>query len=224
MNPLLHVAIIMDGNGRWGIKNKKFRNAGHREGLKVVENIIKQSIKKKISYLTLYAFSTENWNRPKNEISYLFKLLEEFLVNKINDLNQKGICFKSIGEKRFGYRINKLLKNAEASTSNNNKLYLNLALNYGSKKEILNSFKSIIKKKEKLNLSNIRKNLYTSNMPDPDILIRTGNTTRLSNFLLWQLAYSEIYFVKKLWPDFTTQDYSKIIKKFKITQRNYGKI
>ena len=224
MNPLLHVAIIMDGNGRWGIKNKKFRNAGHREGLKVVENIIKQSIRKKISYLTLYAFSTENWNRPKNEISYLFKLLEEFLVNKINDLNQKGICFKSIGEKRFGYRINKLLKNAEASTSNNNKLYLNLALNYGSKKEILNSFKSIIKKKEKLNLSNIRKNLYTSNMPDPDILIRTGNTTRLSNFLLWQLAYSEIYFVKKLWPDFTTQDYSKIIKKFKITQRNYGKI
>jgi undecaprenyl diphosphate synthase len=224
MNPLLHVAIIMDGNGRWGIKNKKFRNAGHREGLKVVENIIKQSIKKKISYLTLYAFSTENWNRPKNEISYLFKLLEEFLVNKINDLTQKGICFKSIGEKRFGYRINKLLKNAEASTSNNNKLYLNLALNYGSKKEILNSFKSIIKKKEKLNLSNIRKNLYTSNMPDPDILIRTGNTTRLSNFLLWQLAYSEIYFVKKLWPDFTTQDYSKIIKKFKITQRNYGKI
>ena len=224
MNPLLHVAIIMDGNGRWGIKNKKFRNAGHREGLKVVENIIKQSIKKKISYLTLYAFSTENWNRPKNEISYLFKLLEEFLVNKINDLTQKGICFKSIGEKRFGYRINKLLKNAEASTSNNNKLYLNLALNYGSKKEILNSFKSIIKKKEKLTLSNIRKNLYTSNMPDPDILIRTGNTTRLSNFLLWQLAYSEIYFVKKLWPDFTTQDYSKIIKKFKITQRNYGKI
>jgi len=224
MNPLLHVAIIMDGNGRWGIKNKKFRNAGHREGLKVVENIIKQSIKKKISYLTLYAFSTENWNRPKNEISYLFKLLEEFLVNKINDLTQKGICFKSIGEKRFGYRINKLLKNAEAITSNNNKLYLNLALNYGSKKEILNSFKSIIKKKEKLNLSNIRKNLYTSNMPDPDILIRTGNTTRLSNFLLWQLAYSEIYFVKKLWPDFTTHDYSKIIKKFKITQRNYGKI
>jgi len=224
MNPLLHVAIIMDGNGRWGIKNKKFRNAGHREGLKVVENIIKQSIKKKISYLTLYAFSTENWNRPKNEISYLFKLLEEFLVNKINDLTQKGVCFKSIGEKRFGYRINKLLKNAEASTSNNNKLYLNLALNYGSKKEILNSFKSIIKKKEKLTLSNIRKNLYTSNMPDPDILIRTGNTTRLSNFLLWQLAYSEIYFVKKLWPDFTTQDYSKIIKKFKITQRNYGKI
>lgn len=224
MNPLLHVAIIMDGNGRWGIKNKKFRNAGHREGLKVVENIIKQSIKKKISYLTLYAFSTENWNRPKNEISYLFKLLEEFLVNKINDLTQKGVCFKSIGEKRFGYRINKLLKNAEASTSNNNKLYLNLALNYGSKKEILNSFKSIIKKKEKLSLSNIRKNLYTSNMPDPDILIRTGDTKRLSNFLLWQLAYSEIYFVKKLWPDFTTQDYSKIIKKFKITQRNYGKI
>ena len=224
MNPLLHVAIIMDGNGRWGIKNKKFRNAGHREGLKVVENIIKQSIKKKISYLTLYAFSTENWNRPKNEISYLFKLLEEFLVNKINDLTQKGVCFKSIGEKRFGYRINKLLKNAEASTSNNNKLYLNLALNYGSKKEILNSFKSIIKKKEKLSLSNIRKNLYTSIMPDPDILIRTGDTKRLSNFLLWQLAYSEIYFVKKLWPDFTTQDYSKIIKKFKITQRNYGKI
>ena len=224
MNPLLHVAIIMDGNGRWGIKNKKFRNAGHREGLKVVENIIKQSIKKKIPYLTLYAFSTENWNRPKNEISYLFKLLEEFLVNKINDLTQKGVCFKSIGEKKFGYRINKLLKNAEATTSNNNKLYLNLALNYGSKKEILNSFRSIIKKKEKLSLRNIRKNLYTSNMPDPDILIRTGNTTRLSNFLLWQLAYSEIYFVKKLWPDFTTQDYSKIIKRFKITQRNYGKI
>ena len=224
MNPLKHVAIIMDGNGRWGIKNKKFRNAGHKEGLKVVENIIKQSIKKKITYLTLYAFSTENWKRPKKEISYLFKLLEEFLINKISDLHKKGVRFKSIGEKKFGYKINKLLKDAEKITSGNNKLHLNLALNYGSKNEILNSFKSIIKKKEKLNLYNIKKNLYTRNTPDPDILIRTGNTTRLSNFLLWQLAYSEIYFIKKLWPDFTTQDYSKIINKFKLIQRNYGKI
>ena len=224
MNPLKHVAIIMDGNGRWGVKNKRFRNAGHREGLSVVEKIIQQSIKKNISYLTLYAFSTENWKRPKKEISYLFKLLEEFLIHKIKDLNEKGVCFKSIGEKKFGPKINKLLKDAEKITFKNKTLQLNLALNYGSKNEILNSIQTIVKNKKKINLNNIEKNLYTKKIPDPDILIRTGNTKRLSNFLLWQLAYTEIFFVKKLWPDFTKNDFNKIINEFISTKRNFGKI
>ena len=224
MNSINHVAIIMDGNGRWGIKHKKSRNLGHKEGLKTVEKIIKTSIKNKIKYLTLYAFSTENWKRPKKEINFLFNLLENFLLNKISDLNKQNIKLKVIGNKKFSSKLNKLLISSEKKTSQNNRLQINLALNYGSKSEIINALNEIKKNKLKINEANISENLFTKNMPDPDILIRTGNTKRLSNFLLWQLAYSEIFFEKKLWPDFSENDYNKILSKFKKIKRNYGNI
>jgi len=224
MNSIKHVAIIMDGNGRWGLKHKKSRNLGHKEGLKTVEKIIKSSIKNKIKYLTLYAFSTENWKRPKKEIKFLFNLLENFLLNKLNDLNKQNIKLKIIGKKRFSKNINKLLNKSEKKTVTNKKLQINLALNYGSKSELVHSFSQINKNKRKINEKNISKNLYTQNIPDPDLLIRTGNTHRLSNFLLWQLAYSEIFFEKKLWPDFNDNDYKKILEKFKKIKRNYGNI
>ena len=224
MNPLNHVAIIMDGNGRWGIKYKKSRNAGHRAGLDTVEKIIKHSIKKKIKYLTLFAFSTENWKRPKSEINYLFKLLEFFISEKIDELNQENIKIKIIGSKNLNKKIFKLLNYAEKKTENNNKIQVNLALNYGSRNEIITSIKKIIKNKIRVNEKNFEKFLFTKNIPDPDILIRTGNTNRLSNFLLWQLSYSEIFFEKKLWPDFNEKDFEIIIKKFKRIKRNFGNI
>ena len=224
MNPLTHVAIIMDGNGRWGLKNKSARNEGHKAGLITVEKIIKETISQKIKYLTLYAFSTENWKRPKKEINYLFNLLENFLVNKIENLHKKDIKLKVIGIRNFSKKLNKLLDLSEKKTSKNATLQINLALNYGSKFEILNAFKKINKNKDKINEKNLSKYLQTKNIPDPEILIRTGDTKRLSNFLLWQLAYAEIFFEKKLWPDFNEKDYIKIIKKFKIIKRNFGKI
>ena len=214
----------MDGNGRWGIKHKKSRNLGHKQGLKTVENIIKSSIKNKIKYLTLYAFSTENWKRPKKEISFLFNLLENFLLSKISELHKQNIKLKIIGKKRFSKKINMLLTKAEKKTDNNTRLQINLALNYGSKSELINSFNILKKNKIKINEKNISNNLFTRNIPDPDILIRTGNTQRLSNFLLWQLAYSEIFFEKKLWPDFKENDYNIILNKFKKIKRNYGNI
>ncbi len=224
MNPINHVAIIMDGNGRWGLKNKKSRNLGHQEGLKTVEKIIKSTIKNKINFLTLFVFSTENWKRPKKEVNFLFKLLESFLGDKIFELNKQNIKLKVIGVKNFSKKINKLLKDSEDLTKKNNKLQINLALNYGSKNELVYALKKIIKKKTNINERNISKNLYTNGIPDPDLLIRTGDTNRLSNFLLWQIAYSEIFFEKKLWPDFNEKDFEKILLKFKKIKRNFGNI
>ena len=225
MNPIKHVAIIMDGNGRWGIKHKKSRNFGHREGLNTVEKIIKSTIKNKIKYLTLYAFSTENWKRPQSEINFLFKLLDSFVDQKIQEFNKNNIKLKIIGNINiFNSKLIKKLKKSEQLTKRNNVLQVNLALNYGSKSELIYSFKKLNRKKLNINFKNIEKNLYTTDIPDPDILIRTGNTRRLSNFLLWQLAYSEIFFEKKLWPDFNEKDYNKILKKFRKIKRNYGNI
>ena len=225
MNPIKHVAIIMDGNGRWGIKNKKSRNLGHKEGLKTIEIILKETIKKKIKYLTLYAFSTENWKRPRNEIKYLFSLLENFLINKINELNENNIRLRIIGNtNKLSKKLKELLKKSEKITKKNSVLQINLALSYGSKYEIVNAINIVNKKKLILNEKNISNNLYTYNCPDPDILIRTGNTHRLSNFLLWQAAYSEIFFEKKLWPDFTIKDYNNILNKFKKIKRNFGRV
>ena len=224
MNPINHVAIIMDGNGRWGLKYKNSRNAGHKAGLNTVEKIIKSSIKKKIKFLTLYAFSTENWRRPKNEINYLFSLLQSFLISKINELDKQGIKLKIIGKRKFSKKLNTLLTNCEKRTSLNAKIQINLALNYGSKQELIDAFKTIQKKKEKINERNIVKNLLTKNIPDPEILIRTGNTKRLSNFMLWQSSYAEIFFERKLWPDFNENDYEKILKKYKRIKRNFGSI
>ena len=224
MNPLNHVAIIMDGNGRWGLKNKNSRNAGHKKGLDTVEKIIKESAKQKIKYLTLFAFSTENWKRPKKEINFLFNLLKDFLINRIDDLHKQNIKLQIIGVKNFSSKLNKLLEKSEKKTSNNTKLHINLALNYGSKFELINAFKNLKKSNKQITEQNLSKYLQTKDIPDPEILIRTGNTKRLSNFLLWQLAYSEIFFEKKLWPDFNQNDYNKIIKKFKHLKRNFGNI
>ena len=255
MNSIKHVAIIMDGNGRWGLKNKKSRNLGHKSGLITVEKIIKSSIKNKIKHLTLYAFSTENWKRPKTEINALFKLLESFLKKKLGEFNRNQIKLKIIGEKKFPRKLNKLLKEkindlhkngiklkiigdikkfpkkiqnninfAQKKTYKNKKLELILALNYGSKDELLYAINSIKKQKTKINEISIEKNLYTKGVPDPDLLIRTGNTNRLSNFLLWQLSYTEIFFVKKMWPDFNERDYKNILDKFKKIKRNFGNI
>ena len=224
MNPVKHVAIIMDGNGRWGLKKKNSRNAGHKAGLNVVELIINESIKQEIKFLTLYAFSTENWSRPKSEIKYLFNLLETFLIKQSKELHKKDIKFKVIGSKNFSVKLNTLLTKVEKKTFNNSSIQVNLALNYGSKSELLNAFRKLNKKRDKVNEKNFIKYLQTKDIPDPDILIRTGNTTRLSNFLLWQIAYTEIFFEKKLWPDFNKKDYIKIIKKFKNTKRTFGNV
>jgi len=224
MNSLNHVAIIMDGNGRWGLKHKKSRNTGHKIGLKTVEKIIKETIKNNIKFLTLYAFSTENWKRPKKEIDFLFNLLENFLINRLDDLNKQNIKLKIIGVKNFSLKLNKLLDISEKKTFKNSKLQINLALNYGSKYELINAFKKLKKNNDIVNEKNLSKYLQTKNIPDPDILIRTGNTKRLSNFLLWQIAYTEIFFVKKLWPDFNEKDYLKVIKNFRNIKRNFGMI
>jgi undecaprenyl diphosphate synthase len=225
MNPINHVAIIMDGNGRWGLKNKNSRNEGHKAGLISLEKIINETINQKIGYLTLFVFSTENWKRPEEEVSFLFNLLENFLKNKIDDLHKKNIKLKIIGLKKpFSAKLKFLLDASEKKTSKNKRLQLNIALNYGSKNELIQSFKSVVKKGIKINEKNIQNNLYTKNVPNPDLLIRTGGTNRLSNFLLWQIAYSEIFFEKKMWPDFNNKDYSKILKKFEIIKRNFGNI
>ena len=224
MNPLNHVAIIMDGNGRWGLKYKNSRNEGHKAGILTVEKIIKETIKHKIKYLTLFVFSTENWKRPVTEINYLFKLLESFLSKRLNELHKQNIKLHVIGIKNFSKKLNKLLKQSEKKTQKNTTLQINLALNYGSKFEILNALKKINKNNLKINEKNLNKYLLTKNIPDPEILIRTGNTKRLSNFLLWQLAYAEIFFEKKLWPDFNEKDYNKIISKYKKIKRNFGDI
>ena len=223
MNPIKHMAIIMDGNGRWGLKHKNSRNLGHKEGLKTVEMVIKYCIKKKIKFLTLYAFSTENWKRPLKERNYLFRLLEIYLIEKLEKLNNEKIKIKILGEKIFTNKLNNLLDFAEKKTIRNTKLQINLALNYGSKKEIVYAFDKL-KKRNKISENDINNNLYTKNIPDPEILIRTGNTQRLSNFLLWQAAYTEIFFVKKLWPDLNYKDLNKIMKKFSNIKRNFGKI
>ena len=225
MNPVKHVAIIMDGNGRWGMKHKNSRNAGHRAGLNPVQSIIDHCIKKEIKYLTLYTFSTENWKRPKSEINFLFKLLENFLTNKIDHLIKKNIKIKFIGEiNKLPVKLKKLIKISELKTLKNLNLQVNIALNYGSKNELINSLKIIKKKNIKINENNINKYLYTSDIIEPDILIRTGHTQRLSNFMLWQLAYTEIFFEKILWPDYTVTDFKKVLSKFNSIKRNFGSV
>ena len=223
MNPVKHMAIIMDGNGRWGLKHKNSRNQGHKEGLKTVEMVMKYCVKKQIKFLTLYAFSTENWKRPLKERNYLFNLLEIYLKERLEKINKEKIRIKILGEKDFSKRLNKLLDFAEKKTIKNTKLQINLALNYGSKKELVYAFNKL-KKKSRISENDINNCLYTKNIPDPEILIRTGNTQRLSNFLLWQAAYTEIFFERKLWPDFKTEDLNKIMKKFSNIKRNFGKI
>ena len=226
MNQLNHVAIIMDGNGRWGLKKKNSRNYGHLKGIKTVEKVIKCSVKQNIPYLTLYTFSTENWKRPDNEINFLFNLIRTSLKKNLNKIIRQGIKINIIGKKKsLPKDIIRIIKLIENKTFNNNRIVLSLALNYGSKEEILNACKIISsKKKKKISIEKFEENLYTKNIPDPDLMIRTGGNKRLSNFLLWQLAYAEIFFINKLWPEFNEIDYYKIINKFHKMKRNFGTI
>jgi undecaprenyl diphosphate synthase len=226
MNELNHIAIIMDGNGRWGLKKKGSRNYGHLQGLKTVQAVIKLSIKQKIPFLTLYTFSTENWSRPESEINFLFDLIRKSLKKKIKSIIKQGIKINIIGKKAgLPKDIKRTIKIIEKKTFHNKAITLNLALNYGSKEEIINACKSFSKTKEKeINVNSFEKKLYTKDMPDPEILIRTGGAKRLSNFLLWQLAYTEIFFVDKLWPDFNEKDFNKILNKFYNIERKFGKI
>ena len=222
MNSLKHVAFIMDGNGRWGLKKKRNRNYGHLKGLETVKKIVSGSIKLKIPVVTFYVFSTENWKRPKVEVNFLFKLINNYFSKEIKNVIQLGIRLKILGEiNQLPKKMQKILKKSEELTKENKKIKVNLALNYGSKYEIFNTFK---KCKNKLSLQKIEKNLYFKESPDPDILIRTGGHKRLSNFMLWQLAYTELFFLDKLWPDFRLQDFSKIINKFKKIKRNFGSL
>ena len=222
MNTVNHVAFIMDGNGRWGKKKNKGRNYGHLKGVEVVQKIVKSSIKLKIPIITFYVFSSENWKRPKNERSYLFKLIKTYFKKEIKNIVKQGIKINILGEfKKFSSDLKLVLRKTVNLTKKNNKIIVNLAINYGSKMEIFNAFK---KSRKKLNLKNFEENLYTKNIINPDILIRTGGYQRLSNFLLWQMAYTELFFLKKLWPDFNSADLLKIIKKFKKIKRNYGNI
>ena len=226
MNQLNHVAIIMDGNGRWGLKKRGSRNYGHLKGLNTVETVIKSSLDQKIPYLTLYAFSTENWKRPDNEINFLFGLVRKHIKNNLKKINKQGIKINIIGKQnKLPPDIIQSLKLIEKKTKKNNAITINLALNYGSKEEIVDACRKFaFEKNKKIDIKNFQKKLYTKNMPDPDILIRTGGTRRLSNFLLWQLAYTEIFFIDKLWPDFNENDFNKIISKFHKIKRNFGTI
>ncbi len=226
MNQLNHVAIIMDGNGRWGLKKKRSRNYGHLKGIQTVETVIRESIIKKIPFLTLYTFSTDNWKRPESEINFLFDLIRKSLKKKLKSIIKQGIKINIIGKKQgLPKDIVKTIKNIQKKTINNKTITLNIALNYGSKEEIINACRAIIKGKKKIiNQTNFEEKLYTNGIPDPEILIRTGGTNRLSNFLLWQLAYTEIFFISKMWPDFNEKDFNNIIKKFYNIKRNFGKI
>ena len=223
MNKLNHVAFIMDGNGRWGKKRNKGRNFGHINGVKTVKKIVETSIKLKIPIVTFYVFSTENWKRPRAEINFLFRLIINYFQEELNNVISNGIKINIIGKmKNLPSKIKLALRKASNLTRENKKIIVNLGINYGSKSEIINAFKKLNKKN--ISIKSLERNLYTANLPDPDILIRTGGRKRLSNFMLWQLAYSEIYFLDKLWPDFNNKDFKKIVNNFKKIKRNFGSI
>ena len=223
MNKLNHVAFIMDGNGRWGKKKNKNRNSGHFAGVQTVKKIVEASIKLKIPTVTFFVFSTENWKRPKTEINFLFNLVNSYFKSELKNVIKNEIKINIIGElNKLPNNLKLVLKETVKKTKKNKKILVNLALNYGSKKELINTFKKI--KVKKITENYVKNNLYTKNIPDPDILIRTGGKKRLSNFMLWQLAYSELYFLDKLWPDFKPNDLNKILKHFYKTKRNFGGI
>ncbi len=222
MNKLQHIAFIMDGNGRWGKRKNKGRNYGHLKGLETVKKVVTNSIKLKIPIITFYVFSSENWKRPKAEINFLFKLIDQYFSREINNVIKQEIKLNFFGElNQLPLNVKKSIKKCIQLTKKNKKIIVNLAINYGSKKEIFNAFK---KTKKKLTFKNFEKNLYTKNMPNPEILIRTGGHQRLSNFMLWQLAYAELFFINKLWPDFNLKDYKNIIQRYKKIKRNFGSI
>ena len=222
MNKLNHVAFIMDGNGRWGKKKNRNRNSGHYAGVKTVKKIVESSIKYKIPIVTFYVFSTENWKRPKSEINFLFNLIIDYFKQELKNVISNGIKINIIGKiNNLPIKVKSSLKEVIQLTRKNKNITVNLAINYGSKDEIIHALK---KAKKKISIKSLEKNLYTRNLLNPDILVRTGGHKRLSNFMLWQLAYAEIYFLNKLWPDFNEKDLKKIVSNFKKIKRNFGSI
>lgn len=227
----IHIAVIMDGNARWAKRNNLPIAAGHKAGSKAIKTLVKSAVEFGVKYLTIYAFSTENWQRPKKEVNYLMVLLKEYLAKEVDELIKNGVKIVVSGnlenvEKSIVEKIKKITK----QTENNKRICLNVAFDYGARQEIIDAFKKIIVdiENEKVILSDVNeslisKNLYQPQIPDPDLLIRTAGEARLSNFLLWQLAYSEFYFTKKLWPDFSKKDLQEAILDFNQRKRNYGK-
>jgi len=225
MRQPIHVAIIMDGNGRYGIKKFNNRNKGHYKGLVNTFKIIEYCIKIKINFLTLYTFSNENWLRPKKEIDNLFKLFRYFYVKKFHLLNKQNVIIKFIGSRdNLPKNIKKIIKVVEKKTKNNTGMLICFALNYGSRQEIIKAFNKKYLIESKIDEKFFSRLLYTKGMPDPDLLIRTGGYQRLSNFLLWQLSYSELFFLKKTWPEFKTRDLDKILDQYYLIRRNFGGI
>jgi len=222
MNAINHVAFIMDGNGRWGKKKNNNRNSGHLKGVETLKKVVKSAIKLKIPIITFYVFSSENWKRPRKEVNFLLKLIKNYFLKEIDEVKNQGIKLNIFGEiKNLNSDLKKVLQKSEKLTQRNKNIIVNLAINYGSRNEILNSLKKICKN---INLKSFEKNLYTKKMPHPDILIRTGGYKRLSNFMLWQLAYTELFFLKKLWPEFTSSDLLRVINEYKKIKRNFGGI
>jgi undecaprenyl diphosphate synthase len=218
-----HIAIIMDGNGRWAKERGLKRTAGHEEGAKVVRNITIHCAKLGVRYLTLYAFSTENWSRPKLEVEYLMKLLEKYLRNELETFLQNNIRFKAIGDlSKFSKSLQNTIKEIEKKTANNKGLTQVLALNYGSKDEILRAIRKLNERNLEINEKNFESCLDTAGFSEVDLLIRTSGEIRLSNYLLWQNAYAEMFFTSTLWPDFSTNELDDIIDDFNKRQRRFG--
>lgn len=219
-----HVAIIMDGNGRWATGKGLSRNLGHEKGAEVAEEVIQWSADMGIKYLTLYSFSYENWKRPKEEVNYLFDLFVRYLESRMGKIVAKGV------KMRFSGRIHELpdslikaIRNIETKSADNTKLQLIMALNYGGRQEIADAVnKALNNGKKNISEDDIAKNLYLADVPDPDLVIRTSAEERISNFLLWQSAYSELYFSKVLWPDFSYEEYIRALESYSKRQRRYG--
>ncbi len=219
-----HIAIIMDGNGRWALRNDVNRTQGHIKGIETLKNVITECTKMGVKVLTLFAFSTENWKRPKEEVEFLLYLLIYYLKNEVSELNENNIKLNIVG------RINELPDNVideihktTNSTKDNNGLTLNIAVNYGGRAEIIDAVNKIIDSKiEKIDETNFKDFLYFSDVSYPDLIIRTGGEFRISNFLLWEMAYSELYFTNVLWPDFTKEDLYKAIYNYSLRERRYG--
>jgi undecaprenyl diphosphate synthase len=223
LNELKHVAIIMDGNGRWAQIQGKRRSAGHEAGAKSVEKITSYAAKIGLKYLTLYAFSTENWKRPKSEVVFLMNLLKRFLAKHLKTLKENNIRFETIGDlDKLEGKLQKEIENVKEQTKNNSGLTQVLAINYGSHDEITRACNKLIKSGQDVTEHNLQINLDTKDFPCVDLLIRTGGEQRLSNFLLWQASYAELFFTKTLWPDFDEGEFEQIIKEYQKTQRKFG--
>lgn len=221
--PSIHVAIIMDGNGRWAESRGLPRTEGHRVGVKVVREIVEASVERGIGYLTLFAFSTENWKRSKEEVNFLFSLFTDAVTEYIPDLKRNSVKLNFIGDiEGLPYFLRQSLSYALNETKTGSKMLLTIAINYGGRREIIEAVKKALNSKIDIDEESFKQFLYTKGIKDPDILIRTSGEMRISNFLLYQIAYTELFFTKTLWPDFTKEEYFKILDEFSKRKRRFG--